>query len=74
MGVRLGGGWIEQKGKGTHGKQCGDCCGEGGRRRLNGNGKKNTIKLKKIPSCQIPNCTFCKTIIEDSANSLMSFK
>ena len=47
MGGCLGGGGIEQKGKGTygHGKQCGDCWGEEGIRGLNSYGK-NTIKIK----------------------------
>ena len=35
----FGGGGIEQKGKRTHGQQCGDCWGEEGIRGLNGNGK-----------------------------------
>ena len=41
MGGRLEGGGIEQKRKRTHGhgQQCGDCCGEGDVRGLNGNGK-----------------------------------
>ena len=40
-GGRLGGGGIEGRGNRTqgHGQQCGDCWGEGGIRRLNGNGK-----------------------------------
>ena len=40
-GGRLGGEGIEGKGNRTqgHGQQCGDCWGEGGIRRLNGNGK-----------------------------------
>ena len=43
LGGELGGGGIEQKGKGTHahGQQCGDCRGEGGTWNLNGNGKIN---------------------------------
>ena len=43
---RLGGGGIEQQGKGTHGhgRQCGDCWGERGVKGQNGNGK---IQLKK---------------------------
>ena len=47
MGERLGGGEFEQKGKRTHahGQRYGNCCGEGGIRGLNGNGK-NTIKIK----------------------------
>ena len=41
-GGRGRGGGIEQKGKRTHGhrQQCGDCCGEGSLKGLNGNGKK----------------------------------
>ena len=41
-GGRLGGGGIEQKGKGPHGhgQQCGDCCGEEGIRGINGDGEK----------------------------------
>ena len=41
-GGRLGGGGTEQKGRRTHGHghQCGDSCGEGDIRGLNGNGKK----------------------------------
>ena len=41
---RLGGGGIEQKGKRTHGQQCGDCRGQGNIRGINGN-VKNTIKF-----------------------------
>ena len=38
--------YVEQKGKKTHGhgQQCGDCGGEGGIRKFNSNGKKNTTK------------------------------
>ena len=47
----VGGGRIKQKRKRIHGhrQQCGDCWGEEGIRRLNGNGK-STIKItfKKI--------------------------
>ena len=39
----LGGGGIEQKGKGIHGHGCGDCQGEGVIKELNGN-VQNTIK------------------------------
>ena len=41
-GGRFGGGGTEQKGERTHGhgRQCGDCSGEGSIRRLNGNAKK----------------------------------
>ena len=48
MGRGLGGRGIEQKGKRTHGhrQQCGDCWGEGRIREPNGNGQKNTIKIK----------------------------
>ena len=35
----LGGGGIEQKGKRTHGQQCGDYWADGGIKGLNGNGK-----------------------------------
>ena len=39
---------AEQKGRRTHGhgQQCGDYWGEGFIRGLNGNGEKNTIKIK----------------------------
>ena len=45
-GRRLGGGGMEQKGKGTcrHGQQCGDCRGEGDISGLNGNGKQYNKK------------------------------
>ena len=51
MTARVGGwegGGIEQKGKRTHGQgqQCGDCLGGESIRGLNGNGKKNTRKIK----------------------------
>ena len=44
MGGRLEGGGIKQKGERTHGhgQQCGDCEGEGGIRKINGNGKNTT--------------------------------
>ena len=47
MGGEVRGGGIEQKGKRTHGhgRQCGDCWGEGYVRGLHGNGK-NSIKIK----------------------------
>ena len=45
----LGGGGIKPKRERTcgHRQQCGDCWGEGGIRRLNGNGKKYIIKIKR---------------------------
>ena len=43
VGGRLGGGEVEEKGL-MDMDNCGDCRGEGGRRRLSGNGK-NTIKF-----------------------------
>ena len=48
---RLGGGWIEQKVKRTHGhgQQCGDCWRVGVIRGLNGN-RKNTIKITILKS------------------------
>ena len=47
IGGEVRGGGTGQIGKSTHGhgQQCGDCWGEEGIRRLNGNGK-NTIKIK----------------------------
>ena len=66
MGRVLGGGGKEQKGKRTHGHghQCGDWCGEGGIRGLNGNGK-NTgkIKLKYISWKYKPTLLFSVNII-----------
>ena len=48
-GGRVGGGGVEQKGKGTdgHGQQCRDCKRQRGTRGLNSNGK-NTIKFLNI--------------------------
>ena len=43
-GWRLGGRRIEQKGKRTHGQQCGDCRAKVGIRGINSNAKKNPTK------------------------------
>ena len=52
--MELGGGENGQEGKRTHGhgQQCGDCLGDKGIRRLNGNGKNTIRKYKELQGLQ----------------------